>query len=542
MIIKKRGKTCLALPCLARADLLQQPKKMAESDMMRQFLASVTSSSSKCQINWSAIGHSEEERERRLKQLFEQLEQCSAMFEAKQEAELEAKQADVDGKRAAIAAKQERLGDEGGAFEGSGDDLLALERSLAPKLAELKAAEAERLRVFTGLKERIYDASARLGDDVPAQFASLDGPLSAAREQAFADHVHVKEKEQQNRRADLQKALADCASLLQELEIATADDATDVDRAAMGDGAALEGLGLSMAAIETVSARCSDLQKERATREQKLQALGAEITAMWDLLGVEKDVRSAFTDATTGLGLAAVAACEEECAKLTLLKQEKLGEIIADLRAKITAAWDELKYSEGQRAAFAATMGATEHDDASLDAHQAELSRLAAIVDEQAPILKMIVKYETTVAERAADDAAKAAPKPAPGAKAPREKGAHLRLKEEEKTRARIRQLPKRIEALKEALVKWAEEHGPMLINGVEYLAKMKAEEAAYVMAKNEAIEAKKAAKKASLAGAKTFDSPKKAPRKPVLKRKPRAASSENTAANGSKKARVGAA
>ena len=130
----------------------------------------------------------------------------------------------------------------------------------------------------------------------------------------------------------------------------------------------------------------------------------------------------------------------------------------------------------------------------------------------------------------------------APGAKAPREKGAHLRLKEEEKTRARIRQLPKRIEALKEALVKWAEEHGPMLINGVEYLAKMKAEEAAYVMAKNEAIEAKKAAKKASLAGAKTFDSPKKAPRKPVLKRKPRAASSENTAANGSKKARVGAA
>jgi hypothetical protein len=521
---------------------------MAESDMMRQLLAFVTGSSSKCQINWSAIGHSEEERDRRLKQLFEALEECSALFEARQEAELEAKQAEVGDMRADIAAMQERLGDEGGAFEGSGDDLLALERSLAPKLAELKAAEAERLRVLTGLKERIYDASTRLGAEVPVQFASLDGPLSAAREQAFAEHVHVLEKEQQNRRADLQKALADCASLLQELEIAAADGATDVDRAAMGDGAALEGLGLSMAAIATVSARCSDLQKERATREQKLQALGAEITEMWELLGVEKDVRSAFHETTTGLGLAAVAACEAECAKLTVLKQEKLGEIIADVRHKITATWDVLKYSEGQRAAFAATMGATEHDDASLEAHQAELSRLAAIVEEQAPILKMIGKYETTVAERAAADAAEAdksrllGKKAAPGFKAPREKGAHLRLKEEERMRTRVKALPKLTAALNKALVKWAEEHGPMLSNGVEYLAKMEAEEAAYETAKKEALEAKKAAKKASLAGAKTFDSPKKAPRKPVLKRKPRIASSENTAANGSKKARVGAA
>merc|ERR1719265_499811 len=149
-------------------------------------------------------------------------------------------------------------------------NLLARIESLQSMITGLRADKAARLEVLGGLRRHIYSMSNRMSMDVKPQFQSLDGPLPPKREQDFLNEVNSLEAEQHRRYNSLQAALDDSAKLLKQLEIVPS---TNIDRAAVGDAAALEDLGLSMATMEAASARRTDLTEEKTLREEKLKTL-----------------------------------------------------------------------------------------------------------------------------------------------------------------------------------------------------------------------------------------------------------------------------
>ena len=173
----------------------------SDQDSMHEFMAHMTQLISQSQISWKMVGLSDEAMAQRTATLWERITAVMDEFHAEQDVEQAEYEAKLDALVAEIMAVKERLGDTSGNVEPVGEDLITRTRSLMPKREELKAEEARRLSVLTALKERIYDASTRLGVDVPAQFSTLDGPLSESRTATFTDHVHKLEVEQQNRRS-----------------------------------------------------------------------------------------------------------------------------------------------------------------------------------------------------------------------------------------------------------------------------------------------------------------------------------------------------
>ena len=232
-----------------------------------------------------------------------------------------------------------------------------------------------------------------------------------------------------------------------------------------------EQLGLHQADMERLRSRRDKLVDEKKGREKRLREMRTTIEGLWDRLGVEEPDRKAFLAANRGCGLRTINEYEDELARLNELKRQNLHLFVEDARVRLQELWDSLYFSEEEMLDFTPAFSDV-YSDALLSAHEAEIERLNTLKDQRAPVLAMIEKHRSIIADRdalaaSANDASRLMLKPQKGEK--RDPGKLLR---EEKMRKRIaKDLPKVTAELTQVLEGYEEEFGrPFLVHGERYL------------------------------------------------------------------------
>ncbi|KAJ9613040.1 Microtubule bundling protein [Cladophialophora chaetospira] len=238
-----------------------------------------------------------------------------------------------------------------------------------------------------------------------------------------------------------------------------------------------EQLGLHQADLDRLKSRREKLLDERKSREKRLADVKKSIETLWDRLGIEEVDRKAFLAANRGCGLRAINEFEDELARLNELKRQNLHLFVEDARVRLQELWDALYFSEEEMLDFTPAFSDV-YSDALLSAHEAEIERLTTLKEQRAPILAMVEKYKSIIADRealaqSANDASRLMLKPQKGEK--RDPGKLLR---EEKMRKRIaKELPKVIAELTKVLQKYEDDYGrPFQIQGERLLDDLEVE------------------------------------------------------------------
>lgn len=239
-----------------------------------------------------------------------------------------------------------------------------------------------------------------------------------------------------------------------------------------------EQLGLHQSDIERLRSRRDKLLEEKRSREKRLADIKKTIEALWDRLGVQEPDRRAFLAANRGCGLRTINEFEDELARLNELKRQNLHLFVEDARVRIQELWDALYFSEEEMLDFTPAFSDV-YSDALLSAHEAEIERLLALKEQRAPVLALIEKHKSLIADRdalaaSANDASRLLLKPQKGEK--RDPGKLLR---EEKMRKRIaKELPKVAAELTKILQRYDDEYGkPFLVHGESYLEELEVQE-----------------------------------------------------------------
>lgn len=232
-----------------------------------------------------------------------------------------------------------------------------------------------------------------------------------------------------------------------------------------------EQLGLHQSDIDRLRNRRDKLLDEKKSREKRIKDMRVTIEGLWDRLGVEEPDRKAFLATNRGCGLRTINEFEDELARLNELKRQNLHLFVEDARVRIQELWDTLYFSEEEMLDFTPAFSDV-YSDALLSAHEAEIERLIALKEQRAPVLAMVEKHKSLVADRdalaaSANDASRLMLKGQKGEK--RDPGKLLR---EEKMRKRIaKELPKVTAELVKTLEKYEDEFGrPFLVHGDRYL------------------------------------------------------------------------
>lgn len=239
-----------------------------------------------------------------------------------------------------------------------------------------------------------------------------------------------------------------------------------------------EQLGLHQSDMDRLRSRRDKLLEEKRSREKRLTDIKKTIEALWDRLGVQEPDRKAFLAANRGCGLRTINEFEDELARLNELKRQNLHLFVEDARVRIQELWDALYFSEEEMLDFTPAFSDV-YSDALLSAHEAEIERLLALKEQRAPVLAMIEKHKSLIADRdalaaSAADATRLLLKPQKGEK--RDPGKLLR---EEKMRKRIaKELPKVAAELTKTLQRYEDEYGrPFLVHGESYLEELEVQE-----------------------------------------------------------------
>jgi len=239
-----------------------------------------------------------------------------------------------------------------------------------------------------------------------------------------------------------------------------------------------EQLGLHQSDLDRLRSRRDKLLEEKRGRERRINEMKKSIEGLWDRLGIEEPDRKAFLAANRGCGLRAINEFEDELARLNELKRQNLHLFVEDARVRLQELWDSLYFSEEEMLDFTPAFSDV-YSDALLSAHEAEIERLTTLREQRAPILAVVEKHKSLIADRdalaaSANDASRLLLKPQKGEK--RDPGKLLR---EEKMRKRIaKELPKVTAELTKVLETYEDEYGrPFLIHGERYLDEIAATE-----------------------------------------------------------------
>ncbi|KAK3494595.1 microtubule associated protein-domain-containing protein [Neurospora hispaniola] len=239
-----------------------------------------------------------------------------------------------------------------------------------------------------------------------------------------------------------------------------------------------EQLGLHQVDIERLRAKKDKLADEKKNRENRLANLKATVGELWEKLGVDESVRKAFLNSNRGCGLRQIHEFEDELGRMNELKRQNMHIFIEDARVKLQGLWDALYYSEDEMLEFTPAFSDV-YSDALLEAHEREIARLETLKEQRAPLLSLVDKYKSLVADReelaaSSQDASRLLMKGQKGER--RDPGKLLR---EEKMRKRIaKELPKVTVDLRKALEQWEGEYGrPFLVHGERFLDSVEEED-----------------------------------------------------------------
>ncbi|KAI9250643.1 microtubule associated protein-domain-containing protein [Helicostylum pulchrum] len=204
--------------------------------------------------------------------------------------------------------------------------------------------------------------------------------------------------------------------------------------------------------------------------KQQLEARKSEITQnlrhLWNRLRVDNKKCEEFLMENRGFTQRELEQYEKELSRLTILKQERIGDFILTARDELKGLWKQLYYSENQMKQFKAAY-VDELTEAVLEEHENEISRLQLETEDSKYILERIEKHMKLKNEVEDFEAITSDPNRLFG-KGQRDPG---RLLREEKFRKRIsRELPKVTKELEGSLLEYEALKGhPFLVYGKSY-------------------------------------------------------------------------
>lgn len=454
-----------------------------------------SSTARKLDAVWEQVGCQEDVRKEHLESLVDEFERlCQAKIVEEEEVR-DKFLATIEQVREEVASIAGRLGEAPAAVLGeqttTHPNLMEEVEFLEVRAEELRQRRDARLVTVRGLRERALGMLRQLGAEPGDACLSHDEhDLTQTRVAALEGVCGRLDGEVQERKACVGQLVADCQAAMRELKM-DAQSALDVQimgsLARTSDPSALTGLdpspscvGISKDSVKCLTERLADLLAEKRRRAERLKGLGDQIAELWDRLKVPECVREAFSSSVAGLGLDTLEAGERELARLVVLKQQMLGELIEESRALIRKLWEEMETGPEERQDFAPmAVGAEGYCDQLLAVHEAEVARLQERLEVMRPILKLILKRKEILKERMdmeqlQKNSSRLTDR---GGKRTEEL---MRL---EKMQKRVKKdLPLLNDKLRKRLVEWqkteTEGNGePFLFKGVSYLATMDEEE-----------------------------------------------------------------
>ncbi|KAF5115874.1 hypothetical protein DV452_002838 [Geotrichum candidum] len=235
-------------------------------------------------------------------------------------------------------------------------------------------------------------------------------------------------------------------------------------------------IGYKLSDLDRLESIREALSNEKTHREERLSYLIRKVSMMWDKLSEDKVYVREFQANNRGLSLSVIEAYEAENARLQAEKRQHINLFVNDAREQLKVLWKRHYFSEEEKAAFTPAY-ADIFTDASLEAHEAEITRLEALLEERRPILRLIEQFhelqeDERQLEVSTQDASRLLQRGGGGKRDP------TRLLREEKMRKRLaKHKPAVLRELKRGLEEWERQTGqPFLIYGESFNDTLNAE------------------------------------------------------------------
>ena len=199
------------------------------------------------------------------------------------------------------------------------------------------------------MQSAVCNASAELCEDVSPAFAAVGAKLTAARAAAYRGEVARLAAAKEERRAALGDLCKEIAALWADFDGAPAEDDALGEAALAGAEAAAALAGWGPAGVAALEAKCAELQAEVADREARITALGQELTRLWHHLCVPEAEQRAFLEQHAGISDATFDVVTRAIARMQADFSARLTELLAGVRTRIAACWDEMRAGDVQR-------------------------------------------------------------------------------------------------------------------------------------------------------------------------------------------------
>lgn len=256
----------------------------------------------------------------------------------------------------------------------------------------------------------LYDRLRSFADILPPEIVGLDIPV--------IDENHPPEDVSLSKLGQLDSATARCVQELSkrkkqvqiygreivqlwaELAIETHTIDSQEDRAILLDAQKTpEALGLSDEALTKLELKRDNLQQEKQRRSEIIEALMTSIRSLHRKLRLPEADLTTFSFRVRGVAQPVVSICEGELARLIELKKDHIEDFVMDARLTLDELWDMLYYNEDERLEFTPAFSDV-YTDASLQAHENEITRLQSKVQELEPLLSLVAKHMDLDQER----------------------------------------------------------------------------------------------------------------------------------------------
>lgn len=418
---------------------------------------------------WNEVGYSDEERGLQMDKLSDELTQT---LRAKLAQEVEVRDVfkkDIETKTRDCESLARALGCESAELSESLSNARELRLShglmrLEEEQSRLEMVKRDRLARLEPACDALGDLARRLEERLePALERVGDHDLRESRLRAFEAKLSELRGIEAERTVDVAKFDAQSRALVRELEDEDDDELSASIQWNEGD--------VGGTAVERAKQRLTRLREEKAARLRRLSALGDQISLLWERLDVDAEAQQKFRalcrDSTIKKKTFRLG--EAELAKLQAELKERVGDLVAVRRRRLTELWDELNVSHEERAKFAPFFAATV-DEAALAEHEEMLAKLEAKREVLQPIVRLVEKREELILEREKVDKLQLDPHRLTR----RVAGSHAERKYEMDAERRVKHLPKLTDKLITLIRDWEANEGPFLWHDQRYVDRIR--------------------------------------------------------------------
>ncbi|KAJ8599013.1 hypothetical protein CTAYLR_007681 [Chrysophaeum taylorii] len=425
---------------------------------------------------WNEVGYSDEERGLQMDKLSDELTQT---LRAKLAQEVEVRDVfkkDIETKVRECEQLAGALGYDLEALEATTKQVREFRLShglmrLEEEQGRLEALKAERVAKLEPRRLAIVELAARLEHRLDHKFSVLgDTDLGDSRLRALDAKLNELRGIEALRTAEVAAYDTQSRALVRELEDDEEDAAAFEADATPGD--------VSLSALDGAKARLAALRDEKAARLCRLSTLGDQISLLWERLDVDAESQRRFRALCreSTIKMRTFRLGEAELAKLKAELKDRVGDLVAARRQRMTELWDEMNVAADERSRFAPFFADDSLDENALAEHEDMLAKLEARREALQPLLRLVERREELLDEREKIEKLQADPTRLTR----RGPGAHAERKYEMEAERRLKQLPKITEKLIALIRDWEAKEGPFTWRGSSYLVRITETDAAW--------------------------------------------------------------